>query len=117
MAVIGIIGQIHGLDDLVGTDYWIRARIRINGTYAYCYIQVLDSQEVVGNYNIKHTDYTIRSIDIRRLSYSDILYCNEETKNNILKGKGITLPEWDIKIIEPIEPIPTEEMFHITDEA
>ena len=116
MAVAGIIGQIQGIDDLVGTDYWIRARIKVNSkAYAYCYIQILDSKEVEGNYGIKHTEYTARSIDIRRLSASDVLYCTSETKKYILNGSGIKLPSWDIKIIEPIEVATTDEMFHLTD--
>ena len=116
MAVSGLIGDIHNLDDLVGTDLWVRARIKHKQkAYSYCMIKILNSNEATSENGYEYTEYTFLSIDIRRLSPSDVLYCTAETRDYILDGKGITLPSWDIKLLEPLELVPEEEMFHITD--
>lgn len=118
MAVKGLIEDIHSLDDLVGTEYWVRARIKqkYTGKYGYFMIMLLDSNKVTSDNGYEHTEYTFRSIDIRRLSPADMLYCTAETRDYILAGKGITLPSWDIRLLEPIEIVPNDEMFHIITE-
>ena len=116
MAVKGIIGDISGLDDLVGTEYWVRARIHHNGkAYSYQMIMLLSSEKVTNEQGYEHTVYTYIGIDFRRLSRSDVYYCSSATKDSILNGKGTKADSWDIHLYYPIEPIPTDEMFHITD--
>lgn len=116
MAVSGLIGDIRGLEDLVGTEYWVRARIRNKQkAYSYCMIKLLDSNKATSENGYEYTEYRFLYIDIRRLSPSDMLYCSSATRDAILSGKGEIKPSWDIRLLEPIEIVPEAEMFSITE--
>ena len=114
--VVGLKGQIKGLDDLIGTDLWVRVRLRNdNGSHSYSFIKVLDAEErtSANGYTTKY--YRFLELDIRYLSRAEVYHCTNEDCEYKLKSKGRVLPDYAIKILQPIELAETDDIFKITD--
>ena len=113
--VVGVSGQFNTVDDFVGTDLWVRARVRHKCAYSYSYIKVLSSGEETTEHGFTYKVYTILELDIRYLSRSDVYHCKQSDKDYKLQSKGMTIPGYDIKLLEPIDIATTDEMFHLID--
>lgn len=115
--VVGLKGQIKDLDDLIGTELWVRVRLHNdNGSYSYSYIMVLGSEEKTSERGYTTKYYRFLELDIRYLSRADIYHCNNETCEYKLNSKGRSLPGYAIKILQPMELIDTDEIFKIIEE-
>ena len=113
----GIGNQLQTLDDFVGTDFWVRARVRnSNSSYSYEFIQVVSSDKETTEHGFTYKTYNIREIDIRQLSRGDVYYCTQYDKDRKLNSKGIKYPGYNIRLLEPLEIASTDEMFRVVEE-
>jgi len=114
------ISNLQELDDFIGKEYWVRVKLKLPiKSSGFYYIRVLSKKshkEKYPNSEYSHTvtSYTFNSIDIREMNRGDVLVCSQDRKDHILNGPGTTIPDYCIRILQPIEIIPTEEIFSVT---
>ena len=105
------------IDDFVGKDVWVKARVRFVGGYGYGYIRILSAEDQVeqksyGTYTEKM--YKFNFIDLEKLSYGGEYPCTEDEKQLVLKNVS-TLSAYDIKFLRPLDCMATDDIFMITD--
>lgn len=108
------------LDKFIGKEVWVRARVKLKYGYSYGLIRIISKQTETqhSERNPEHTydvtTYTFNLIEMKRLNRGNAFVCTEEEKDYTL-SHPITLGEYSIRLIYPIECVTTEEIFEITD--
>jgi hypothetical protein len=111
--------QFTDIDDFVGTDFWVRARITIPRSYTgvpetyYCYINVVNSKDIQSEHGYVYTLYDFRYINIKLLSRGDVYHCNQEAKDKILNRVVENIKGYNITLFKPLEVATTNELFYI----
>lgn len=103
------------LDQFIGTDIWVKARVKINNRFFYSFIRVLSKG--VETHTSPHSSatwdtvvYTINEISVTRISKNGECHCSPQFAEYTLKTK-YNLGEYEIKVLKPLEIITTEELF------
>lgn len=109
------------LDQFIGTEIWVRVRVKINNRFFYSFVRLLskDTEQVQSKYNPEQfydeTTYTFNEITISRISKNGECHCTEDFMNKTL-DRVFKISESDIKLLHPLELITTEELFVIAED-
>lgn len=112
--------SLNKIEQLVGQDVWVAAKVRKTGysgkSYTeYCYMKVLSEQDETNERGYSSKTFTIITLDMKHLSRSGVKYCTQESKDYILRSKGITVPAYAISLIEPLDIATTDEILKVVD--
>ena len=109
------------LDQFIGTEIWTRVRLKINNRFFYSFVRLLskDTEQVQSKYNPEYvydaTFYRLNEITISRISRNGECHCTEDFMNRTL-NRVFKVSINDIKLLQPVEIITTEELFIVVDE-
>ena len=109
------------LDQFIGTDIWVRVRVKINNRFFYSFVRLLskDTEQVQSKYNPERfydeTFYRLNEITISLISRNGECHCTEDFMERTL-NHAFKISESDIKLLHPLELITTEELFVIVED-
>ena len=103
------------LDQFIGSEIWVRVRVKINGKFFYSFIRILSKDvetktSANSNYTYDISTYTFNEISITRISKNGECHCTPEFRDYTLRQK-YKVPADNIKILKPLEILTTEELF------
>ena len=106
---------MNELDQFIGTEIWVRVRVKINGKFFYSFIRILSKDvetktSAYSNYTYEEVTYTFNEVPVTRISRNGECHCTKEFAEHKLNSK-FKVPADDIKILKPLEILTTEELF------
>ena len=106
---------MNELDQFIGTEIWVKVRVKIEGRFFYSFIRLLSKDvetktSAYSNYTYDITTYTFNEVPITRVSKNGECHCTKEFAEYKLKTKYKVSSD-DIKLLKPMDLITTEELF------